>query len=198
MVGEENRRKGWARLAELGPAWLSSIAALVAALAAAGFFAGRLTADPSSSPAAPPATVPSAVATTGRPGATGSSIAPPTASAGIELASYDVPLVDGYGFVAKLTAPSQDQIVQTSETDVRFNLGNFFTRSQNRLVALPAHTSPSYGACKATLEFVGVVQRPTQGTGFCVILPTMVIGVQVTDVLSNPARAVVHVTLWQY
>ncbi|GIG55833.1 hypothetical protein Lfu02_02050 [Longispora fulva] len=198
MVGEERRRTGWARLAELGPAWLSSIAAVIAALAAAGFFAGRLTADVSTSAAPPPTTSPAAVVTTGRAAAIDPPVATPSTSAGVELASYDVKLVDRFGFVAALTAPSQDQLLETSDTDVRLNLGNFFTRSQNKLVALPTHTSPSYAACKASPDIIRVVQNPAPGTGFCVIMQTMVIGVRVTEVQSSPPHAVVHATLWQY
>jgi len=41
---EQPPRRGWARILELGPAWISAIATLILALAAAGFFAGRVTA----------------------------------------------------------------------------------------------------------------------------------------------------------
>ena len=40
---EEPQRRGWARMGELGPAWISAIAAVILALAAVGFFAGRVT-----------------------------------------------------------------------------------------------------------------------------------------------------------
>jgi hypothetical protein len=51
----ERPRRGWARIAELGPVWISAIAALIVALATAGFFTGRATA-PTVTTAAPPTT----------------------------------------------------------------------------------------------------------------------------------------------
>jgi hypothetical protein len=39
-------RHGWARIGELGPAWITAIATLILALTGAGFFAGRVTAGP--------------------------------------------------------------------------------------------------------------------------------------------------------
>ena len=40
---EGPQRRGWARLGELGPAWITAGAGVIVALAAAGFFAGRAT-----------------------------------------------------------------------------------------------------------------------------------------------------------
>ena len=40
---EGSPRRGWARIGELGPAWITAVAGLIVALAAAGFFAGRVT-----------------------------------------------------------------------------------------------------------------------------------------------------------
>ena len=40
---EGSPRRGWARIGELGPAWITAGAGVIVALAAAGFFAGRAT-----------------------------------------------------------------------------------------------------------------------------------------------------------
>ena len=40
---EGPQRRGWARIGELGPAWITAVAGLIVALAAVGFFAGRVT-----------------------------------------------------------------------------------------------------------------------------------------------------------
>ena len=40
---EGSPRRGWARIGELGPAWITAVAGLIVALAAVGFFAGRVT-----------------------------------------------------------------------------------------------------------------------------------------------------------
>ena len=40
---EGPQRRGWARIGELGPAWITAGAGVIVALAAAGFFAGRAT-----------------------------------------------------------------------------------------------------------------------------------------------------------
>lgn len=55
-VSENNQRprRGRARIGELGPAWITAIAALIVALTGAGFFAGRVTAGPTKT-VAPPA-----------------------------------------------------------------------------------------------------------------------------------------------
>lgn len=41
---DRQSRRGWRQLGELGPAWITAIAALIAALTGVGFFAGRTTA----------------------------------------------------------------------------------------------------------------------------------------------------------
>jgi hypothetical protein len=43
--GKEPPKSGWARLGEVGPAWISAITGLILALTSAGFFVGHVTAS---------------------------------------------------------------------------------------------------------------------------------------------------------
>jgi hypothetical protein len=50
-------KSGWARLLEIGPAWITAISGLIVALAAAGFFVGHVTASGGTAAPQPTATV---------------------------------------------------------------------------------------------------------------------------------------------
>jgi hypothetical protein len=119
-VSETNKRNqstrhGWARLGELGPAWITAIATLILALTGAGFFAGRATATPaktvtaparlsekpSASPAATPREQPSNIAS----------------SSGITYLSQLTPLQTGY---SSFTAEPVQMGTATYQRSIRF------------------------------------------------------------------------------
>jgi len=129
-VSNRPPRRGWARLGELGPAWITAIAALIVALTGAGFFAGRVTAGATNTVVAP--VLPSKA-----------SSAPPTAtqreqpsgaasSGGITYLTQLTPLQTNDGFTVEPvqmgTTTYQQSIrftCQTAVTSVVYNVTGF-------------------------------------------------------------------------
>ncbi|HSV66846.1 MAG TPA: hypothetical protein VLJ59_13170 [Mycobacteriales bacterium] len=191
--------RGWHRLGELGPAWLSGIAAVVTALTSAGYVVGRATAPPSATPVVSSAPATTTPATPTAPSPTPTDTSPPSGASpapgnGTQLASYDVSLAAGYGFDTKLTKPGQADIVNHGGTDLYFS-GFFYTK--DRIVMLPTNTTPTYPACQANTIFSYQTPTVVQGMTFCLVENGALAGVKVTDL--GPARAstTVRVTIWQ-
>jgi hypothetical protein len=190
-------------LANLGPVWITAIAALITALGTVGFFTGRATATPpvrtvtvtvtatprASSPAANSQTTPAA-----SPGSPASN--PPS---GQLLASYTFKLPAGYGVPLSTTAPTPSQFEEGGSGDVFENFGTLITRNGNdQMVSLPAGTTPTYQACAADTLFVQSVPATTAST-FCIVETGRMIGGTVTAVSANtnPIYYTLHITVWQ-
>lgn len=198
------KKTGLARLAELGPAWISALAALLAALAAAGFFAGRVSASPT--PTAQPTVFVTTTVTpspasqadsTGGPSTSSPSVGN-TAGNGTELGAYTFRLTNGYAAPLGASAPTQAQITQSGTSyDVYFN-GEITAGSNERIISLASGSTPTYSACTTGTVFE---QSPpaNQGTAFCIIETSgRVAGVTVASVGNSPYYLVLKVTTWQY
>lgn len=204
---QPRKKSGMGRLAELGPAWISALAALLAALAAAGFFAGRVSASagPSAAPTAQPTVVvtktmtASPLAVTG--GASPSTPSTPstanTEGNGTELGAYSFRLTNGYSAPLAASAPTQGQITETSASyDIDFN-GQIYPGSNERMISLASGSSPTYSACTSGTVFENTAPADT-GTAFCIVETSgRVAGITVASVNSSPSYLVLKVTSWQ-
>jgi len=201
---QPQKKSGMGRLAELGPAWISALAALLAALAAAGFFAGRVSA--SAAPTAQPTMVVTKTMTASPAAITGGASpstpsTPSTANTegnGTELGAYSFRLTNGYSAPLAASAPTQAQITQTSASyDIDFN-GQIYPGSNERMISLASGSSPTYSACTSGTVFEDTAPADP-GTAFCIVETSgRVAGITVASVNSSPSYLVLKVTLWQY
>jgi hypothetical protein len=198
---QSQKKSGMGRLAELGPAWISALAALLAALAAAGFFAGRVSA--SAAPTAQPTVVVTKTMTASPAAITGaaSPSTPSTANTegnGTELGAYSFRLTNGYAAPLAASAPTQGQITQTSASyDIDFS-GQIYPGSNERMISLASGSSPTYSACTSGTVFEDTAPADP-GTAFCIVETSgRVAGITVASVNSSPFYLVLKVTMWQY
>ena len=137
--GGNGRRRG--RIGELGPAWISAIAAVIVALTGAGFFAGRVSAPASSGTQADrvsTTTVPTAAPVSAGTSASASpSGAAATTGNGTLLGSYSFQLTNGYNAPLGPTAPTQSQIAAGGAYDVGYN-GDLYAGDNEKMISLPA------------------------------------------------------------
>jgi hypothetical protein len=188
------------RLAELGPAWIASLATLIVALTGAGFFAGRVTSSPAVQPAKIVTKTVTDTPTTGQGSATPqTSLAGTAATAddGAQLGSYSFQLTNGYSAPLGPKAPTQSQIAAGGAYDISYN-GAVSAGSNEKIVSLPSGVTPTYSACTT-----GTVFEPfasvTQGITFCIIETTgLVAGVTLTSVSTTPTYVEFNVTIWRY
>lgn len=188
------------RLAELGPAWIASLATLIVALTGAGFFAGRATSSPAAqAPKVITKTVTDAP-TTGQGSATPqTSLAGTAATAddGAQLGSYSFQLSNGYTAPLGPKAPTQSQIASGGAYDIWYN-GAVSPGSNEKIVSLPSGATPTYSACTTGTVFESSAPL-TQGITFCIIETTgLVAGVTLTSVSTTPNYVQFKVTVWKY
>jgi hypothetical protein len=190
----------WGRLAELGPAWITALAALIVALTGAGFFAGRVSAPSSPAVKSTNATTPTSAAVSPI-----SSVAPTTSGGSVDtgekLADYSFVLPNGYSAPLGTSTPTQSQIVQGSvgTFDVFENADMVSTESGGgeKLVTLPVNSTPTYSSCASNTDFVSSF-NPIQGDAFCVIEPAgRIAGIAISSVTSSPFSMTLNVTIWR-
>lgn len=197
--GGNGRRRG--RIGELGPAWISAIAAVIVALTGAGFFAGRVSAP--ASLANQPTKISATTVPTAAPVSAGTSAsASPSGVAatvgnGTLLGSYSFQLTNAYNAPLGPTAPTQSQIAAGGAYDVGYS-GDLSAGNNEKMISLPAGTTPTYSACTTGTVFEDSAS-PAQGTSFCIIETSgRVAGVTVTAMGSSLSYAVLQVTVWKY
>jgi hypothetical protein len=191
------------RLADLGPLWITAIATLIAALGTAGFFTGRATATK----AAPAQTV-TVTATPRATSSVGASSSTPSVSSGAQpssagdgnvRATYTVKLPAGYGTPIGTTAPTQSQFAPGGSGDLYENDGSLLAgNGSNKMLSLPAGTTPTYQACASNTLFVQSVPAAA-ASSFCIVETGRMVGGTVTAVSSNtnPIYYTLHITVWQ-
>ncbi len=212
---QETKKSGTARLAELGPAWIGALAALLVALTGAGFFAGRVTTQP-----APQPTVTSTATVTATPtvtvtatpvaGASGSQTSEAssgsisTTANGTALASYTFTLPQYDSAPLGTTAPDQAQVLSGTGQDVVWNTGAggspLETGGGDKLLNLPSGSTPTYQTCTTDTLSSGEVVNPTSGNAFCLIEATgKMAGVTITSANNSqsPYYLVLHVVIWE-
>lgn len=189
--GQDSRRGFLSRLGELGPAWITALAALLVALTSAGFFAGRAAGQPRPSPTVT-VTAPARIGQ-----GEGSSSPPAAATAGTQLGSYPVDLTGSYGVPLgpARPAPSQysaDGIGDLVKIDSRIGPGG-----ADQMVLLPDGTDPTYQQCKSATNFSGQIV-PVTGSSFCIIETTgYIAGAEVTAVGPTVSNVNFTITVWK-
>ena len=188
------------RIGELGPAWLSALAAVVVALTSAGFFAGRVSATSSHATQPPKITKTAPTAPPVSPGGSASPAAlsgAGTAGNGTQLGSYSFQLTETYSAPLGPTAPTQSQIAAGGAYDISYN-GSVNSGTNEKMVSLPNGSTPTYSACTTGTLFEE--SAPTApGTAFCIIETSgRMAGVTITSVGNSSAYIGLEVTVWKY
>lgn len=198
---QQSREKGGlTRFAELGPAWIASLATLIVALTGAGFFAGRVSASSSQS-AQPPKTVTRTVtATPTSPQGASTSGTTSTTGNGTELGTYTFRLPSGYGAPLASTAPTQSEIAAAGGADDitwPTELAPLSVGNGDQMVGLPNGSTPTYSSCTGNTTLQNVAST-NQGTAFCIIETSgRVAGVAVTSIVrSTNSYITLQVTVW--
>jgi hypothetical protein len=202
---QAKKKGGWDRFAELGPAWITSVATLLVAVTGAGFFAGRITA--SSAPVIQPTEIVTKTVTANPVSASQKAV--PSTSTGVasnvdngtKLGKYSFQLPSGYSAPLGPTAPTQSEIGASGgsyDVDWPSPLEPLYPGNDEQMVGLPNGSSPTYSSCTSntTLE----TAAPTdEGTAFCIIETTgRVAGVVVTlAVHSANSYVTLQVTVWK-
>jgi hypothetical protein len=146
------------RFADLGPAWISAIAAAVAALVAvASFFAGRVTAP---TPAAGPEPMPASTTSASSPSA---AVGP---SPGTLLAHYRADVAAGYGIDVAAQAQRPREGIPGDASLVLPIVGQISSSDGGKLAQLDAATSPGYDVCAANTRFT-TTAYVGRGDAFC-------------------------------
>jgi hypothetical protein len=186
------------RIAELGPTWITAIAALIVALTSAGFFAGRATQSSGSAASGNAPIATTATSSTGdAPTATTSS------ASGTLLASYSINLSNSYTVPLGTAAPTLSQYVQlsmASNGDIAYLSGpvsgdNIIPGGNETMQSLPSGKAATYENCShATVREAGV--PPLAGTTFCLDESALLVGVTITAVNTNQDYVTLQVVVW--
>jgi hypothetical protein len=151
--------RGWARIGELGPAWIGAIATLIVALTGAGFFAGRVTAPT----VTPTQTV--TVTPTETPGPDHSEVPSPTGTSSIYwTGSVGFTGTSGLGLDFDTRPPSTDQTTIIYE-------GNELSATANAQLSLWTQSStPSASQCQSwvTTHPNTAIPSPASGMQMCI------------------------------
>jgi hypothetical protein len=195
---QQPQKKGfWKRFAELGPAWISALVAVIGLLTAGAVYVVVVHVGASSTPTAtaPPSPAVSRGGPTAGPSPTGDT---GTAGNGTQLApSYLFQLTNSYSAPLGLTKPTQAQIGRGVASYDIFYYDAFQPGPGEKMLSLPNGSTPTYTACATDTVFVGSASA-TPGTAFCIVETTgRVAGVTVTSINGSPNYAVLKVTLWQ-
>jgi hypothetical protein len=178
-----------ARLGELGPAWISALAALIVALTGAGFFAGRVTGQPGPRP--------TVTVTAPANAAAGSASPPGLAVAGTQLGSYPIDLTGDYGVPLGPAQPAQSEYSADGIGDLVKTNSRIGPGGDDQMALLPDGTTPTYQQCKSSTNFSGQIV-PAAGSAFCLIETTgYIVGAEVTAVGPTVSNVNLTITVWK-
>jgi hypothetical protein len=196
-AGTDPPRRGIGRIAELGPAWIGAIAALISALTTAGFFAGRVTAPAASGPPKPTITptAPSTSVSTGSDSSGQGSTSPN----GTQLGSYSIELPMDLGVLIGPMKPTQSQFSKSGVGDIEQDYYDVSALNGDKMLSLAGGTTPTYRMCTADTLYENQTSGITPGTAFCLVETAgRMAGVTVSSVSSTqPFYIVLNVTIWQ-
>jgi hypothetical protein len=205
---KESSKKGWSeRIGELGPAWITAIAALCAVFVGGGYAAGHASGSGTHDPAPEPTVTVTATATA----TVTSPVTPSTRSShtlqmatsnSSTLGSYTVDLPSGYSIPLGASKPTQSQFdssaqngdlsdVYDSGTDTYQELG------RDRMVQLQDGAAPTYQACTSSTAFTNGISGGTLGVAFCILEPGKIAGVRVVSQSSTTSDYILQVTVWR-
>lgn len=169
-MGEEPSKPQRPSFREIGPAWITAIAALIAALAGAGFFAGRVTAPNSSnlspvSTTTPRATKPISPVSTVNPAISPLETNQPSDGAGALLNAYKVTIPSNEGIRFGPT-PGQPESCSPVDSTVDLCYDGYEVGSDENVAVLNA-ASASYGGCETDTNYQFSITSLTAGTILC-------------------------------
>jgi hypothetical protein len=181
---EESQRRGWARIGELGPAWISAIAAVIVALAAAGFFAGRVT-TPTPAPT-------ETVTVTGQALAAGHT--PPPSPSGNSIywtGQVGLSELSGLGLDFDTKPPSSDQ------TTIVYQGNTLQATANAQLARWTQSSTPSVSQCQlwVTTHPNATLLYPASGMEICIKTDQGRYGLLQIDSASND-QLQVTATIW--
>ncbi len=180
------------------------IAALIGAVGAvaAAFVGGAFTGHSVGIGPNPTVTVTQTVAAkpaSGKSAPASSSSGSSTLTDGTPLGAYDINLTADYSVPLGGTKPTQSQFNTSGTGDLGTSTPAdmlvFGPISPDKMVALPAGSTPTYQACTTATTFSNQASS-TAGTAFCLLEAGKVAGVTVTQNGSN--YATLHVAVWQH
>jgi hypothetical protein len=180
---EQSLRHGWARILDLGPKWITAIAALLAALGGIGFFAGRATTTPQKNVAMPAQTVTTTVT---------ASPATITTTGGAWTIYYQTSVgISGSGLNFDNNLPS------SASADIYYN-GSLASTSTAILAVWQGSDAPTPAKCDnwVTTHPSGSVYPVTVGMQICLKTAEGRLGIlYIQNITSDAANG--QITVWQ-
>ena len=184
---KEPPRKGWSeRISELGPAWITAIAALFAVFVGGGYVAGHTSGARDPAPQ-PTVTVTATATATETSLATSSPQSPRasqvTTSDNAQLGSYEIVLPPGYSIPLGASKPTQSQFDSTEQSGDLDDTGagnendTYQELSGDRMVQLPDNSKLTYNACTSSTAFTGRISGDRLGIAFCILENGRIAGV---------------------
>jgi hypothetical protein len=210
---KESSKKGWSeRIGELGPAWITAIAALCAVFVGGGYAVGHAQDSEARASAPQPAvtvTVTAPAAATVR--ATTTTTTSPAASSpqsshashiattnGSMLGTYDVDLPAGYSIPLGASKPTQAQFDSSQQNGDLDDLAQSYEElGSDKMVQLPNGTTPTYQACTSSTAFTNFIIGGSLGVAFCILENGKIAGVEVVSQSSTSSDYILHVTVWR-
>lgn len=182
-------KSSWARIGELGPAWITAIAGLITALAGTGLFVFLHSTGTNN----PGSEQPTTIVTSPVPSSSASSVSA-SSSDGAQLGLYSVTLPPNRSVPLGPTAPTQSQIAAGSGSGVIWESGGLIPVGVDKMLSLALGTIPTYQGCAAdSSDASGASTIPE--TAFCLVEPGRIAGVMVTS--RSSTYVVLQVTIWQ-
>jgi hypothetical protein len=213
---KESSKKGWSeRIGELGPAWITAIAALCAVFVGGGYAVGQAQ-DSEARASAPQPTVTvtvTAPATAAVRAATATATATsPVASSpqsphashiattnGSMLGTYEVDLPSGYSIPLGASKPTQSQFdssEQNGDLDDTW-APSYDELGSDKMVQLPNGTTPTYQGCINSTAFTNGISGGSLGVAFCILENGKIAGVEVVSQSSTSSDYILQVTVWR-
>ncbi len=204
---QQPQKKGfWKRVAELGPAWISALVALISVLTGGAAYVVVVHVGTAPTPTVSPSPAVSRGGPTaghsvvGTPSPESSGPASVTAN-GALLGSYSIDLASGYTVSLGSTQPPQSAFSSTGNGDLEKVYSRLQPAGDDQLEALPDGATPTYQGCSTDTDFTGII-IPYVGTSFCLTEPSgLIAGGEVTatssgDFASNSVT--IHIFIWHH
>src|ERR1700730_18187470 len=205
---KEPSKKAWSeRIGELGPAWITAIAALCGLFVGGGYVAGHASGPGARDPAPDPtvtvtvtatATVTSPVA----PSPQSSHASQMATSNGSTLGSYTVDLPSGYSIPLGGSKPTQSQFDSSGQngdlSDVNYSGTDTYQElGSDRMVQLQDGTTPTYQACTSSTAFTNGISGDSLRVAFCILENGKIAGVEVASQSSTTSDYILQVSVWR-
>jgi hypothetical protein len=200
---ESPRKRWWERVSELGPAWITAIAALFAVFLGGGYAAGQASGSGAPDPMPQPTvtvTVTSTATVTAPVTSSPHSPHPPqtATSNGSALGSYTVDLPSGYSIPLGASKPTQQQFDSSALNGDLSDVSDIYQDlSSDKMVQLQDGTTPTYQACTSSTAFTDSISGGRIGVAFCILENGKIAGVEVVSQSSTTSDYSLQVTVWR-